>query len=131
MTPEAYIASLEPPRREEVEILDALFRECVPDWEPVVLGDRLGYGPYTARYATGREVAWVRGGIAPRKAAISVHIMAWDKDGYFSEQAKGDFPKGSVGKSCIRFKKLSDISLDAMRTLLKKSANANYEIGEG
>ena len=125
MTPEEFLAGLEPPRRQEVEALHALFLECVPDWEPVVMeSGMLGYGPYRTKYASGREVEWVRGGISPRKAAISVHIMAWDKGGYLAEQAKGDFPKAAVGKSCIRFKKLSDISLDAMRSLLTRAAHA-------
>lgn len=41
---------------------------------------------------------------------------------YIAEKHKSELPKASVGKSCIRFKRLSDIELKVLETLVKLGA---------
>jgi len=47
-----------------------------------------------------------------------------DEKVYLAEQAKARLGKASVGKSCIRFKRLADIELDALGDVLAKARRA-------
>jgi hypothetical protein len=68
--------------------------ELIRDALPELDRDAGGYGPFHYRYASGRE------GDAHRA---------------------GEFPRAKVGKSCIRFKRLDDLDLDALRDLLEEA----------
>ena len=46
MTPDAYIAALEEPRRGDVQRVHDLIRETLPELEPNVDGRMLGYGRF-------------------------------------------------------------------------------------
>ena len=54
--------------------------------------------------------------LASRKQYISVYVAASENGQYIAEKHKADFPKASIGKSCIRFKKFEDID---QKTLIK------------
>ena len=81
-----------------------------------------GYGPFHYRYASGREGDAHRVAVAARKHGISLYVLALTEDGeYLAEARAGQFPKANVGKSCIRFKRLDDLDLDALRALLQEA----------
>ena len=55
-----------------------------------------------------------------------MYVSAVDRKGrYLAEQAKTKLGKASVGKSCIRFKKLADLDIDALRDVLTKVKTAS------
>jgi len=117
ITPDDFIAAVEPDRkREEAQALDQLFRE-VTGWTPVMWGPSIiGYGSYHYRYATGREGDFLATGFSPRKANHSVYIMPGYAD--FGE-ILGRLGKHSMGKSCLYIKKLADVDLDVLAELIK------------
>ena len=121
MTPEEYIASLDEPHREEIARLDALIRETIPDQEPVVQSGMLGYGPYHYRYATGREGDSCLINLASRKQYISIYVMCTRDGAYLAEAFKERLPKADIGKSCVRFKRTSDIDLEALRDMIAEA----------
>jgi len=121
-TPEEYIAALAQPRRQEIEQLDALIRKTLPDLKPHIMSGMIGYGTYHYRYASGREGDWSLIALASQKNYISVYVCAVDHDTYIAEAQKKQFPKASIGKSCIRFKTLKDIDLTALSALFKQAA---------
>jgi hypothetical protein len=84
----------------------------------------IGYGPYHYRYESGREGDSARVALASNKTGFSVYISCVDDKGWLAEQAKAKLGKASVGKSCIRFKRLGDIHLDALGDLLARSKTA-------
>jgi hypothetical protein len=43
---------------------------------------------------------------------------------YITESYKPQLPKASIGKSCIRFKKLSDVDSKVLAALLKENHKA-------
>ncbi|HET9347359.1 MAG TPA: DUF1801 domain-containing protein [Candidatus Limnocylindrales bacterium] len=103
---------------DDLERLDALIRETLPELE----ADGMSYGPFHYRYASGREgdAYWVS--VAQRKAGISLYVLALTEDGeYLAESRAGEFPKASVGKSCIRFRRLDDLDEGALRDLLREA----------
>lgn len=122
-TPEEYIASLEEPRRIEVERTDALIRETLPLLERVIQAGMIGYGPYHYRYASGREGDSSRVVLASNKNYISVYACASDDRGYVAERYRDKLPKAKIGRSCIRFKRLDDLDRDVLREILRACAN--------
>jgi hypothetical protein len=114
--------------------LDKLIRKATPDMKPVLAGGMkgkmLGYGTIPYKSATSRGVIdWPLVSLAAQKNYISLYIC-WVKDGkYIPEQYAPKLGKVSVGKSCIRFKKLEDLNLDTVKILLEEM-NERYKSGE-
>lgn len=121
-TPAAYIAKVDEARRADIEALDALIRKSAPKLEPFVHSGMLAYGPWHYKYASGREVDWFRIGLASNKNYISLYICAGDDRGYVAERYKEALPKASIGRSCVRFKRLSDLDLAVLKKLIAEGA---------
>jgi hypothetical protein len=121
-TPAQYIASLEEPRKSEVKRLDAFIRKAVPGMKPVMHTGMLGYGliPYVG--SNGKLGDWPVISVSSRAQYISLYVCATEGTGYLAEAYKKALPKTSIGKSCIRFKKLEDVDLDVIEDILKKAA---------
>lgn len=117
-----YFAQLEEPRRADVTALDLLVRKTAPKLEPFIHNGMLAYGQWHYKYASGREGDWFRIGVASNKNYISLYISASDGDGYVAERYKESFPKASIGKGCVRFKRLSDLDQGALKRLIKEGA---------
>jgi hypothetical protein len=117
-TPEEYIASLEEPRRSEIQQLHDLIRRTLPDYEPHIRSGMLGYGEYHYRYASGREGDWSVVSLASQKRYISLYVSCVKGDEYLAESYKERLPKADIGKSCVRFKRVSDVDLEALEQLL-------------
>ncbi len=56
----------------------------------------------------------------------SLYCLAADSRGYVAERFKERLPKASIGKSCVRFKRLSDLDEDGLRELLRLTADTPY-----
>ena len=123
MDRETFVAGLDPGRRAEFEQLDAVVRAAAPQWEPFYNAGTAGYGTYRYRYPSGQTGEWFRVGISLSKASISVHVVAAEGNGYLTETRAADFPKASVGRSCVRFKRLADVSLEAIGRLIGESTS--------
>lgn len=124
MTPEEYIATLDEPRRTDVAALDALIRKTAPKLEPFIHGGVLAYGRWHYKYDSGREGDWFRIGVAINKGSLSLHICAGDKNGYVPEQYKAALPKADIGKSCVRFKRLSDLDPATLKKMIRHGLKA-------
>jgi Domain of unknown function (DU1801) len=116
--PEDYIAALDEPRRSDIQRLHDLIRETLPELEPNTDGGMLGYGRFHYRYASGREGDASLVALSSRKQYISLYVLCADERGYLAERYAERLPKTSIGKSCVRFKRTSDVDLDALRDLL-------------
>ena len=135
-TPSEYLARLEEPRRAEVKRLDALVRATVPQLERCIVSGMLAYGPVHYRYASGREGDAARLSIASNVTGISLYALAADEDGWIAERYRSKLPKAKIGKSCVRFKRLDDLDLDALRALMREAAESPFpghggEVREG
>src|SRR5687768_8784780 len=123
-SPDEFLARVDPAKRADVAALHALIRKTLPTYTPAVYGAMLGYGAYHYRYASGREGESYRVAVSPNKSGISVYVNAVDVGGWLAEQASATLGKASVGKSCIRFKRLVDLDLAALTTLLRRVRTA-------
>ena len=118
-SPAEYIAALEEPRRSDIARLDKLIRKTAPKLKPTMCAGMLGYGPFHYKYASGREGDTCRISLASNKQYISLYAFAADDKGYVAERFKKQLPRASIGKSCVRFKKLEDLDLDALAELIR------------
>ncbi|MEV0711006.1 DUF1801 domain-containing protein [Nocardia aurea] len=111
------------PRAEELRELDALIRASAPAFEPVLTGSTgastLGYGliPYRSK-SMKKPSEWPVVSLAARKNYVSLYISALQDGRYVAEVYADRLGKVSCGKSCIRFKRLSDLDLTTVREIL-------------
>lgn len=123
-TPEAYLEWVPEPRRADLIALHGLIRRAAPSMRPAIVAGMIGYGPVHYRTGSGCEGEWFTVGLANQKQNMSLYFCAVDGDGYLAEKAKDRLGKVSVGKSCVRFKKLADLDLEVVEELVKR-AEAN------
>ena len=126
-TPEQYLAQLEEPRRGEIAALDALIRKTAK-LQPFIQMGILAYGPYRMKQAGGREVDWFRIGVASNANAISLYVCGPDCEGKIAERYKEALPKAKIGKSCVRFKRLSDLDQAALKKLIREGAKPSATV---
>lgn len=120
-TPEAYIAAIPEPRRQDVETIHALIQKIAPELTPHILSGMIGYGTYHYRYASGKEGDWSLIALASQKNYLSIYICALENGNYIAEQYKEKLPKANIGKSCIRFKTVGDIDLSILKEIIQKA----------
>jgi Domain of unknown function (DU1801) len=121
-TPAEYIAQLDEPRKSDVVALHALIRKTAPKLEPFIQMGILAYGHRILKYSGGRESDWFRIGIASNKNYISLYISLGGPKGHPIKYYKKALPKASIGKCCVRFKRLSDLDSVALVKLIREGA---------
>ena len=122
-TPAEYIDMLEEPRKSDIRELDAMIRKNAPNLEPHIASGMLAYGHYHYKgKSKGTEGEWFHIGLASNKNYISLYVMAADRDGYLAESYKDKLPKANIGRSCVRFKRLSDIDPNVLNELISTGA---------
>ncbi len=117
-----FIAGVKPERkREEAQVIDAIFRKVTGEqpkmWGPSIIG----YGDYRTTYESGRDVHWLRTGFSPRKAKHSLYFMGGYCDaaaGKRREAMLAKMGKHSRGKSCVYVNKLADIDLTVLEEII-------------
>lgn len=118
---EELISKIDEPRRSEIKKIHEFIRKIVPNLPVGLYGAIIGYGNYHYKYSSGREGDWMLIGLASQKNYISLYICATENGEYLAEKNKEELPKASVGKSCIRFKKLEDVNLEVLKKLILKA----------
>ena len=67
-------------------------------------------------------------GIANNKRYISLYCCSTDEQGYVAERFRKRLPKADIGKSCVRFKRLSDLDEETLRELIREAAAAGFGV---
>jgi hypothetical protein len=83
-------------------------------WGPTIVG----FGSYHYKYASGHEGDSMIIGFSPRKNEFSLYVLATDKE--YSPLLDG-LGKYKMGKSCIYFKKLSDLNISVLEAICKET----------
>ena len=127
-TPAQYFASLAEPRRSDVRALYDAIRKAVPKLQPEMIGGFLGFGKYRYKYESGREGDTGVVMLASQKQYISLYLGCGEDS--LAEKNKERLGKVSVGKCCIRFKKLADLDLKVAMELVQQSAKRHQKNGK-
>ena len=121
-TPAQYFASLADPRRSDVRALHEAICKTIPKHKPEMIGGFLGYGKYRYKYESGREGDTGVVMLASQKQHISLYLGCAGDGESLAEKNKHRLGKVSVGKCCIRFRKLADLDVKAAMELVKETA---------
>lgn len=120
-----YIAMLNDERREIIETLDKLIKDTLPKQKRWFAYNMLGYGKFEYTDYKKQKGEWPIIALASQKNYVSLYVCAIhpvEKDKYIAEVYNKELGKVSVGKSCIRFKKLDDLNLETVKEVLKVAA---------
>lgn len=126
-TPEEYIDLINDPlRKKDIKFLYEFIRKIAPNEKPNITSGMIGFGLYPYKTKSGRTGEWPIIMLASQKNYISVYACAADGKIYIAEKYKNDLPKASIGRSCIRFKKIEDISLKILEKALKETLKKGF-----
>ncbi len=88
--------------------------------EPKMWGESIvGFGKRHLKYASGRELDWMKIGFSPRKQNITLYLStgeAWD------DELLSKLGKHKTGMGCLYIKRLSDVDEKVLQKLIEKSA---------
>ena len=115
--PDAWIASLDEAKRADIEALDRRIQAKAPGLDRHMDHGMLAFGHFTYRYPSGREGEWFPLGLAATKAGISIYVSPIGVETY-----RDRFPKASLGKGCIRAKRVADLDEAALDDLIADAA---------
>lgn len=109
-------------RQADAQVVLDLMRQ-ITKVEPVMWGSSIiGFGtqPYTT--ADGKNHEWFAVGLSPRKAALTLYGLTYYGT---NDDLLEQLGKHTTGKGCLYIKRLSDIDLDVLRTLISRSWKTN------
>ncbi len=89
----------------------------------------LGYGSFKYLDSKKKPQEWPVVALANQKNYISLYVCALDDGEYLAEKYQDELGKVSIGRSCIRFKKIDDINVDGFKKILKLAAKSPGLVG--
>ncbi len=111
-----WLEGVEPARRAEAERLLVLFAE-VTGWEPRLWGPSIvGLGRYEYRYASGHGGESLATGFSPRKAELSIYLMA---GGEALAPILARLGPHRMTKACLYVKRLAAVDEGVLREVIR------------
>jgi len=97
-----------------IQLMEKVTAEKPRMWGPSIVG----FGSYHYKYESGHEGDICLTGFSPRKQNLSLYVLA----GFPGQEAVlRKLGKYKVGKGCLYVKKLEDIDIGILETLISKS----------
>lgn len=118
----SYIANLPADRKQAVSYLHDFIQQVVPSLTPHFAYNMLGYGSFPYVNYKKVPISWPIIALANQKNYISLYVCSVIEGEYLAQKYANKLGKVSVGKSCIRFKKIEDLNLDALKNILIQAA---------
>jgi hypothetical protein len=105
-------------QRADAETLCTLMAQLSGE-EPTLWGPSIiGFGDYLYKYKSGREGRSLRIGFSPRKNQTVIYLV----NGYGKYDAlRARLGKQKIGKSCLYIKRLSDVDMAVLETMITAS----------
>jgi hypothetical protein len=130
-TVEAYLGAIPKERRAIILFLHGFIQKAAPKLKPHFAYNMLGYGSFPCKNYKKEMISWPIVALANQKHYVSVYVCAVDKGQYVAEKYKKELGKVSVGKSCLRFKKLEDVNLPVLKKVIQEAARRPGLVGAG
>lgn len=126
-----YIAMVPDERREIMKFMHDFIQKSAPSLKQHFANNMLGYGKFKYKDYKKRDIEWPVVALANQKQYVSLYICALLDGEYIAESYGKKLGNVSTGKSCIRFKKLEDLNLDAVKEILElAAANPGLDISK-
>ncbi len=123
---DAFLAGVKDAGRRSDCLTVAKLMQQVTKAPPKMWGSSIvGFGDYTYRYESGRELEWFLLGFSPRKEALTLYLMPGSLE--FSGALK-NLGKHKTGKGCLYIKRLEDVNQAALKTLVQESVKRAKEL---
>jgi uncharacterized protein YdhG (YjbR/CyaY superfamily) len=126
-----YLAMLPEERRAPIEFLHKFIQETSPKLKPNFIYNMPGYGSFKYKNYKKETLDWPVIALASQKNYISIYVCAVEKGEYLAEKYKDDLGRVSVGKSCIRFRKVEDLNLKTLKKIIKLAEKSPGLVGAG
>lgn len=126
-----YLAAVPKERKEAILFLHTFIQKSAPKLKSYFAYNMLGYGKFKYTNYKKDVFDWPIVALASQKNYISLYVYAVEGSEYLAEKYKNELGKVSVGKSCIRFKKLEDVILPELKKVLQKAAKMPGLVGAG
>lgn len=121
-TVEEYLDAVPDERKEIINTLHKFIHDSLPKQKVHFAYNMLGYGSFPYRNYKKELISWPLIALANQKNYISIYVCSVLDGEYIAEKYRDNLGKVSIGKSCIRFKKLEDINLDELKKVLQLAA---------
>ena len=117
---EAFLATIpDEGRRADARALCSLMEEATGEPAAMWGTSIIGFGRYHYRYESGREGDSALASFAPRKQQVVVYLVGGFDDRHAAQMKKLGPHKS--GRGCLYLKRLADVDLDVLRTLIDRS----------
>lgn len=116
---EEYLMLVPDDRKKDIDFLHAFIQKAVPKLKPYYASNMIGYGSFYYLDSKKQKRDWPIISLANQKNYITIYVCALIKDKTAAESYKKDFGKLTKEISCIRFKKIDEIKLATLKTVLK------------
>lgn len=127
----SYLASVPPERRGLIRFLHGFIRKAAPKLKPHFAYNMLGYGSFPYKNYKNETLLWPTVALADQKRYVSIYVCAVVDGKYVAETHKKELGNVSVGKSCIRFRRLEDVNLPALKKVIRIAAKRPGLVGVG
>ncbi len=126
-TPDEHLAQLDD---DDMSLLDREITARMPGaarllWEGKMWGGTdqaiIGYGHFSYKNSSGKEVEWFMVGLAQQKNYISMYVNAVSDGGYLLDEYKARLGKVKTGSASISFDSVSDVELDVLLELVERA----------
>lgn len=117
-----YLNAVPDDRQELIHFLHTFIQKAAPKLKPHFAYNMLGYGSFPYRNHKHEPITWPVVSLANQKNYVSIYVCSVVDGKYIAETYKNELGKVSVGKSCIRFKKLEDVNLPLLKKVLQTAA---------
>jgi hypothetical protein len=121
-TVEGYLAKVPKERQDLILFLHGFIKKTVPTLKAYFAYNMVGYGSFPYLNHKKEKIDWPTIALANQKNYVSIYICSIDKGIYVAEKYKKELGKVSVGRSCIRIKKIEDVNLVTLKKVLKFAA---------
>lgn len=116
---EEYLLLIPDDRKKDIKFLHTFIQKAVPKLKSYYASNMIGYGTFHYLDSKNQKKDWPIISLANQKNYITIYVCALIKDKAATEKYKKDFGKLTKGISCIRFKKIEEIKLETLKTILQ------------
>jgi len=116
---EEYLLRVPEDRKKDIDFLHDFIQKTVPYLKPYFASNMIGYGSFQYLDSKKQKRDWPIIALANQKNYISIYVCAVAGEQYAAEKYEKELGKVSVGRSCIRFKKIEDVNFDTLKIVLK------------
>ena len=116
---EEYLLRVSEDRKKDIDFIHDFIQKTVPGLKPYFATNMIGYGSFQYLDSKKQKRDWPIIALANQKNYISIYVCAVSGEQYAAEKYEKELGKVSVGRSCIRFKKIEDVNFDTLKIVLK------------